>query len=60
VDYFNNKIICDLVEAPHSGILAQLDKACYMVGKINDKMFLEALSSKIKKSYFTIPLHIDV
>jgi len=47
VDYFNNKIICDLVEATNTGILAQLDDACYMAGKVNDKMFLESLSSKL-------------
>ena len=47
MDYFNNKIICDLVEAAHSGILAQLDEACFMVGKVNDKMFLEAMSTKL-------------
>ena len=28
VDYFNNKVICDLVELPHKGILAILDEAC--------------------------------
>jgi len=47
VDYFNNKVICELVEAPHTGILAQLDEACYMVGKVDDKMFLESLSNKL-------------
>ena len=47
MDYFNNKIICDLVEAPHSGIMAQLDEACYMVGKVNDKLFLDSLSTKL-------------
>jgi len=47
VDYFNNKVICDLVEAAHTGIMAQLDEACYMVGKVDDKMFLDALSSKL-------------
>ena len=47
MDYFNNKIICDLVEAPHSGILAQLDEACFMVGKVDDKLFLDAMSTKL-------------
>ena len=47
MDYFNNKIICDLVEASHSGIMAQLDEACYMVGKVDDKMFLDSLSTKL-------------
>lgn len=47
VDYFNNKVICDLVEAPHKGILAILDEACLNVGKVTDKMFLEALDQKL-------------
>jgi len=54
VDYFNNKVICDLVEAPHSGIMAQLDEACYMVGKVNDQLFLDSLSSKLSShKHFT-------
>lgn len=47
VDYFNNKVICDLVEAARTGILAQLDDACYMAGRVDDKMFLDSLSSKL-------------
>jgi len=47
VDYFNNKVICDLVEASHTGIMAQLDEACYMVGKVDDTLFLDALSNKL-------------
>ena len=54
MDYFNNKIICDLVEAPHSGIMAQLDEACYMVGKVNDQLFLDSLSTKLSShKHFT-------
>jgi len=49
VEYFNNKIICELVEAPHTGVLAILDEACLNVGKVNDKMFLEAMSDKLQK-----------
>lgn len=37
MDYFNNKVIVDLVEAPHSGVLAILDEACLNVGKVTDK-----------------------
>lgn len=47
VDYFNNKIICDLVEAPYKGILALLDEACVNVGKMTDEIFLEALNEKL-------------
>ena len=47
VDYFNNKVICDLVEVSHKGILAILDEACLNVGKVTDKMFLEAMDQKL-------------
>ncbi|XP_053374202.1 unconventional myosin-Id-like [Mercenaria mercenaria] len=50
VDYFNNKVICDLVEQPHKGILAILDEACLSVGKVTDEMFLTAMSQKLSKN----------
>lgn len=48
IDYFNNKIICDLVEQPHKGIISILDEASYSVGKIDDEILLEHLSKKLK------------
>ena len=33
IDYFNNQIICDLVDLPHKGVLALMDEACLNVGK---------------------------
>lgn len=47
IDYFNNKIICDLVEAQHVGMLAILDDACHTAGKVTDPMFLDALCNKL-------------
>lgn len=47
VEYFNNQIICDLVEAPHKGIISIMDEACLNVGKINDEMLLEAMDKKL-------------
>lgn len=38
IDYFNNQIICDLVEEPHKGVLSVIDEACLNVGKINDEV----------------------
>ena len=35
IDYFNNKVICDLVEIPHHGIISILDEACLNVGKVS-------------------------
>jgi len=43
VDYFNNKVICDLVEAPHKGILAILDEACLSVGKVTDEVSIHII-----------------
>ena len=39
IDYFNNQIICDLVEQPHKGVIAIMDEACLNVGKITDEVF---------------------
>ncbi|KAG1662253.1 Myosin-IA [Nymphon striatum] len=49
VDYFNNQIICDLVEEQHKGIISVIDEACLNVGKINDEMLLEAMDKKLMK-----------
>ncbi|KAK3104099.1 hypothetical protein FSP39_024410 [Pinctada imbricata] len=49
IEYFNNKIIVDLVEQQHKGILAILDEACLSVGKVTDEMFLTAMSQKLSK-----------
>lgn len=38
IDYFNNKIIVDLIEAQHKGVLAILDEACLSVGKVTDEV----------------------
>ena len=39
IDYFNNKVICDLVEIKQSGIIALLDEACFLVGTVTDKVY---------------------
>jgi len=38
IKYFNNQVICDLVEKSHQGIIAIMDEACLNVGKINDEV----------------------
>lgn len=48
IDYFNNQIICDLVEAPHKGVLAILDEACLNVGRVTDELLLETMDKKLK------------
>ncbi|XP_042216717.1 unconventional myosin ID-like [Homarus americanus] len=48
IEYFNNQIICDLVEQSHKGIIAIIDEACLNVGKVTDQMLLEAMENKLK------------
>lgn len=48
IDYFNNQVICELVEKPHNGVLAVLDEACLNVGKVTDEMIVEAFDNKLK------------
>nr|XP_023024555.1 myosin-IA isoform X1 [Leptinotarsa decemlineata] len=49
IEYFNNQIICDLVEAPHQGIISIMDDACKMTAeKVTDEMLLEAMDKKLK------------
>lgn len=38
IDYFNNQIICELVEQQHKGIIAIIDEACLNVGKVTDEV----------------------
>lgn len=47
IDYFNNKIICDLIEQPHKGIIAITDEACLSVGKVNDEVLIGALDKSL-------------
>ncbi|XP_055925678.1 unconventional myosin-Id-like [Argiope bruennichi] len=47
IDYFNNAIICTLIDEPHKGIFAIADEACLSVGKITDEMLIEAMDNKL-------------
>ena len=49
VDFFNNKIICDLVEQPHKGMISIIDEASFSVGKVDDELLLEHLSKQLKE-----------
>ncbi|MCP9258506.1 Unconventional myosin-Id [Dirofilaria immitis] len=54
IKFFNNKEICDLVEIPRTGILAILDEACYTIGPMNDKIFLDEMDKILcKNQYYT-------
>ncbi|XP_044786313.2 unconventional myosin-Ih [Bubalus bubalis] len=49
IQYFNNKIICDLVEERHNGIISILDEECVRPGPATDLSFLERLEEKVGK-----------
>nr|XP_028563911.1 unconventional myosin-Ic isoform X1 [Podarcis muralis] len=48
VQYFNNKIICDLVEEKFKGIISVLDEECLRPGDATDTTFLVKLEETIK------------
>ncbi|XP_013859201.1 unconventional myosin-Ih [Austrofundulus limnaeus] len=47
VPYFNNKIICDLVEEKFRGLISLLDEECLRPGEATDLTFLEKIEEKI-------------
>lgn len=49
VQYFNNKIICDLVEEKFKGIISILDEECLRPGEATDLTFLEKLEDTVKQ-----------
>ncbi|XP_075390775.1 unconventional myosin-Ih [Tenrec ecaudatus] len=49
IQYFNNKVICDLVEERHRGIISILDEECIRPGPATDLSFLEKLEEKVGK-----------
>ncbi|XP_070372910.1 unconventional myosin-Ih [Equus asinus] len=49
IQYFNNKIICDLVEERHKGIISILNEECTRPGPATDLSFLEKLEEKVGK-----------
>ncbi|XP_071551474.1 unconventional myosin IC isoform X2 [Panulirus ornatus] len=47
VQYFDNKIICDLVEEKHKGIISLLDEECLRPGEATDFTFLAKMNSHL-------------
>jgi len=48
VDYFNNKIICDLIDAKPIGVIALLDETC-LVANSTDLTFIDKLNRNFNK-----------
>uniref|UniRef100_A0A8C5FQ98 Unconventional myosin-Ic-like n=1 Tax=Gadus morhua TaxID=8049 RepID=A0A8C5FQ98_GADMO len=47
VQYFDNKVICDLIEEKHKGIISILDEECVRPGEACDLSFLEKLEDTL-------------
>ncbi|XP_076024594.1 unconventional myosin-Ic-like [Genypterus blacodes] len=47
VQYFDNKIICDLIEEKHKGIISILNEECLRPGETGDVSFLEKLEDTL-------------
>lgn len=47
VQYFDNAVICSMIDAPQKGVIAILDEECMRPGKTSDTTFLEKVSPSI-------------
>lgn len=47
ITYFNNKVICDLIEEKHVGIIALLDEECLRPGDATDLTFLDKMNERL-------------
>lgn len=47
IPYFDNKVICDLIEEKHKGIIAILDEECLRPGDTSDLSFLNKMNSQL-------------
>ncbi|XP_063984112.1 unconventional myosin IC isoform X2 [Diachasmimorpha longicaudata] len=47
VEFFNNKVICDLIEEKYKGIISLMDEECLRPGDPTDLSFLEKLNSNL-------------
>lgn len=64
VDFFDNKVICNLIEEKHMGIISILDEECLVPGETNDGTFLEKLNYHLRDhphyiSHEKAPIHIQ-
>jgi len=49
VKYFDNAIICNMIDAPQKGMIAILDEECLRPGKTSDQTFLEKMNEVFKE-----------
>lgn len=48
VEYFDNTIICDLIEEKHKGIIALMDEECLRPGDATDKTLLAKMDNRLE------------
>ena len=48
VKFFDNKVICDMVEMKHKGIISIMDEECIRPGDATDATFLRRLNESLK------------
>jgi len=48
VEYFDNRVICDLVEEKHKGIIALMDEECLRPGDATDATLLAKLAANLR------------
>ncbi|XP_037091688.1 unconventional myosin IC-like [Pollicipes pollicipes] len=48
VEYFNNKIICDMIERKHTGLVSLLDEECLRPGDATDLTFLNKMTQALR------------
>lgn len=48
IDYFDNQVICDLIEEKHKGIIALMDEECLRPGDTTDTTLLEKMNKSFK------------
>ncbi|KAF4527003.1 hypothetical protein B566_EDAN001550 [Ephemera danica] len=49
VEYFDNKVICNLIEEKHKGIVSFLDEECLRPGATSDQGFLNKMNINLKQ-----------
>lgn len=47
IEYFDNKIICDLIEEKHKGIIAFMDEECLCPGDTTDVTLLQKMNKNL-------------
>lgn len=47
IEFFNNKVICDLIEEKHVGIIALMDEECLRPGDATDLTLLEKMNERL-------------